>query len=217
MMRFSMAVLVLAASNVSAAMILGFGVEADFYSPEVDGTFDYKSTSTRFNGDRESTYQIGAYLEHPVPLVPNLRIDYTPETKFSGVGNNVSFTQLDVTPYYEILDTIVDIDVGVSLKVLEGKITGTANENFSEVIPMGYMGAAVSIPGTPIALSGSVKYIGYDGDSFSDSRIKATWNIAAGLQFQAGYRYESLKVSNRLNTTANITFEGPFIGLGYSF
>lgn len=206
-----------AVSHLSAAMILGFGAEADFYSPTADGNFNYKSVSTLFDGDRESTYLLGMYLEHPIPVLPNIRLDYTPETRFQGAGNKIALTQLDVTPYYEIFDNVVDIDVGVSFKVLDVKITGNANETFTEVIPMGYVGAAVSIPGMPIGFSGSVKYIEYDGDHFNDSRIKATWNIAAGLQAQVGYRYESLKVKNRFDTSADMTLEGPFVGLGYIF
>lgn len=217
MKKSVIAVLGLVGLNASAAMILGFGAEADYYAPTASGDFNYKSTMTSFVNDRASAYQLGAYFEHPVPVVPNIRLDYTPEMEFSGSGNEVSFNQLDVTPYYEILDNIVDIDVGISLKVLDGKIDGVIDDSFSQVIPMGYVGAAAMLPGIPLSFSGSVKYIGYDGDSFSDSRIKAVWQVAAGLQAQVGYRYEKLDVSDRFDTTSNVTIKGPFVGIGYSF
>ncbi|MBN2870001.1 MAG: TIGR04219 family outer membrane beta-barrel protein [Campylobacterales bacterium] len=210
-------------ANASAAMLLGFGADVDYYAPEVNGYFDYKNTQTDFGNDDESGYQIGAYFEHPVPVLPNLRIDLTTESSFSGIDpvlggvNTVSFDQIDITPYYEILDNVVDIDIGVTFKVLDGQVEGAINESFSEVIPMGYIGAAVAFPGLPLSLAGNVKYIGYDGDSFTDARIKAVWDIAAGVHAQAGYRYESLKIDDRFDINTDVTFKGPFVGLGFTF
>lgn len=213
---------VLLSSTVSAATILGFGAEADYYVPTADGHFDYKNTRTAFGNDDESGYQIGAYLEHPVPVLPNLRIDLTSESTFSGADglggvNSVSFEQIDITPYYEILDNVVDIDVGVTFKILDGNVEGVIDDSFSEVIPMGYLGAALTVPGTPLSVAGSIKYIGYDGDSFTDARIKAVWEIAAGIEAQAGYRYESLRIDDRFDMNADVTFEGPFVGIGFRF
>ena len=212
----------LLAANASAATILGFGAEADYYAPTADGHFNYKNTRTAFGNDDESGYQIGAYLEHPVPVLPNLRIDLTSESTFSGADglggvNSVSFEQIDITPYYEILDNVVDIDVGVTFKILDGNVEGVIDDSFSEVIPMGYLGAALTVPGTPLSVAGSIKYIGYDGDSFTDARIKAVWEIAAGIEAQAGYRYESLRIDDRFDMNADVTFEGPFVGIAFRF
>ena len=203
--------------NVSAAMVLGFGAEADYYNPTASGNFNYMNTATQFSNDSESAYQVGFYVEHPVPMLPNLRVDYTPDTAFSGSGNRVTFNQLDITPYYEILDNVVDIDLGISLKVLDGKVDGTLDRSFNHVIPMGYLGAAAMIPGMPLSIAASVKYIGFDGDSLSDARIKAVWNLAAGVQVQAGYRQESFRINDRFDMNTNMTIKGPFVGLGYTF
>lgn len=222
MMRSMILAAVLCAANASAATVLGFGAEADYYAPSADGHFNYKNTTTRFGNDEESGYQIGAYFEHPVPALPNLRVDLTSESSFNGSDgsggvNTVSFDQIDITPYYEILDNVVDIDLGITFKVLEGTVEGAVNQSFSEVIPMGYLGAAVMVPGLPVGLSGSLKYIGYDGDTLTDARVKATWDIAAGVQAQAGYRYESLKIDNRFDMNTDVTFKGPFVGVGFRF
>lgn len=208
----------LATVNVSAATILGFGVEADYLAPSATGDFKYKTVTTAFNGDTESGYQIGAYLEHPVPMLPNLRLDYTSDITFSGGANSVALNQMDVTPYYEILDNVVDIDIGITAKVLNGTSkTIIAEESFNAVIPMGYLGAAVMLPGLPVSFAGSVKYIGFSGDSFTDARIKAVWDIAGGLSAQVGYRYESLKLDDRFDITTDATFKGAFAGLGFTF
>lgn len=222
MIRSMILAAALLSTQVSAAMVLGFGAEADYYAPTADGHFDYKNTRTSFGNDDESGYQIGAYVEHPVPVLPNLRIDLTSESSFSGADgsggvNKVSFEQIDITPYYEILDNVVDIDIGVTFKILDGDVEGVIDDSFSEVIPMGYVAAAVAFPGTSLSVAGSVKYIGYDGDSFTDARVKAVWSIAAGVEAQAGYRYESLRIDERFDMNADVTFEGPFVGVGFRF
>ncbi|MCL4431622.1 MAG: TIGR04219 family outer membrane beta-barrel protein [Epsilonproteobacteria bacterium] len=214
--------LCLASVNVSAAMILGFGAEVDYYNPTASGDFNYKTTTTHFNNQSQSGYQIGLYLEHPVPVLPNIRLDFTPESSFSGSNgaggtNIVSFDQADITPYYEILDNVVDLDIGVTFKVLEGKVEGVVNRNFSEVIPMVYLGAGINLEGTGLRIAGDVKYVEYNGDSLSDSRIKAVWNITPLVQVQGGYRYETLKINDRFDMNSNVVIEGPFIGMGVTF
>lgn len=224
MMKSALFALCIGASAASAATILGFGVEADYYNPTASGDFNYKATTTQFNNQSQSDYQIGLYLEHPAPVLPNIRLDLTPESSFSGSDglggtNKVSIGQTDITPYYEILDNVVDLDIGVTFKVVDVKVEGTSfvDQSFNEVIPMGYLSAGVDLIGTGLRISGDVKYIQYQGDSLGDSRIKAVWNMMAGVQAQAGYRYETLKIDNRFDLNTNVTIEGPFIGVGFTF
>jgi outer membrane protein len=210
---------------VSASTIAGFGIEADYYLPKATGDFRYTdngiTTATHFNGDDDGVYQIGVYFEHPIPLLPNIRADFTPETSFGGtdsiVGTNtVKFTQIDTTLYYELLDNVVDLDIGLSGKFIKGNVVGATNQSFDVVIPMFYVGAGVKIPVVPVRLDADIKYIGYGDNSISDIRIKGAWEFMAGLEAVAGYRYESLKLDeDNINSTLKI--KGPFIGVGYRF
>ena len=220
-------VLALCAGSVmaSASTLLGFGIEADYYAPEAKGDFRYTdngvTSATHFNGDNDSRYQVGLYLEHPIPMLPNLRADFTPETSFSGTDsiagtNTVKFSQIDTTLYYELLDNVVDLDLGLTGKYVKGDVTGTVNQSFDIIIPMVYLAAGVKIPALPVRLDGDIKYVGYSGNSVSDMRIKAAWDVFAGLEAVAGYRYESLKIDeNDIYSTLKI--QGPFIGVGYRF
>jgi outer membrane protein len=225
MMKSALLAMCLVSANASAAMILGFGVEADYLAPAASGSLTHNGTKTEFGSSTENGYQLGAYLEHPIPLVPNIRLDYTSELEFNGVtagaANSVAMTQLDITPYYEILDNVVDLDVGITAKTLRVKTTSAAvpafNDSYSTVIPMGYIGAAVMLPGLPLSFAGSVKYIGYEGDSLTDARIKAMWDIALGVSAQVGYRYESLKLDDTFDTTSDAEFKGVFAGLAFTF
>lgn len=226
MIKSALFTLCLGASVASAATLLGFGAEADYYNPTVTGDFSYTengiTTHTQFSDDAQESYQLGVYFEHPVPVLPNIRIDYTPETTFSGADsiigtNKVSFKQLDGTLYYELLDNVVDVDLGVTFKAVDGKVEGTTNQDFSVIIPMLYVGTGITIPGSPIRVMGDVKYVAYDGDSVIDARIKAIWDIVAGLQAQAGLRYEAMNIDSQDDINADLTFKGPFFGIGYNF
>jgi outer membrane protein len=216
-MRSVLLALCLTSVTASAATILGFGAEVDYYNPTASGDFSYKGTNSHFDNDTSSGYQVGIYFEHPIPLIPNLRVDLTPDISFSGSGNKVTLNQADITPYYEIGDHIIDLDIGMTLKVLEGYIEGSGNQSFKEVIPMGYMDVGITPPLSPLSVEGSVKYIEYNGDSLTDARIKASWKIAPGFGAQAGYHYESLQISNHFNLNTDTTFKGPFVGLNYRF
>lgn len=221
MVRLALATF-LGASTLSAATLLGLGAEASYYYVEADGHFDYDNTHTQLDKDEESGYQVGAYFEHPIPLIPNIRLDYTPKTTFSGsdgVGgsNNVDFSQLDTTLYYEILDNVVDLDIGISGKYISGNVEGLHDESFDEIIPLGYVRAAITPVMTDLTIDGSVKYVTYDGDSVLDTRIKASWNIIRGLGIDAGYRYESVEIDDRFDMNVDTSFQGPFIGAHYEF
>jgi outer membrane protein len=209
----------------SASTLAGFGIEADYYMPEATGDFRYTdngfTSNTHVNNDSDSQYQVGLYLEHPVPVLPNLRADFTPETTFSGSDglggtNTLKLSQIDATLYYEILDNVVDLDIGLTGKIINGEVTGLTNQSFDVVIPMGYIAAGVKIPALPVRLDADIKYVAYSGNSISDMRIKAAWEVFAGLEAVAGYRYESLELDeNDIYSTLKI--QGPFIGVGYRF
>lgn len=224
-MKKALLALCVGSAIASAATVAGFGVEADYYVPEAKGDFRYTEnsvmSSTHFNGDNDTQYQVGLYLEHPIPMLPNLRADFTPETSFSGADsvagtNTVKFSQIDTTLYYEVLDNIVDFDIGLTGKFIDGEVTGTVNQSFNVVIPMVYVAAGVKIPTLPVRFDADLKYVGYSGNSVSDMRIKAAWEVFAGLEAVAGYRYESLKLDED-DIYSTLKIQGPFIGVGYRF
>ncbi len=230
----SLMVAALGVTSASASMILGFGVEADAYVPTTNGHFDYKGggldSKTTFDEKTQSTYQLGLYLEHPIPLVPNLRIDMTPDLSIEATGSNnglssrnkIDFKQYDITPYYEILDNLIDLDVGVTFKMIDAKVsstTGTSviNDTAKITVPMGYIGVGLTIPMSNIRLQGDVKYVSFDGDHLTDAKAKIVMKTVAGLELQGGYRYEQLKITDRGGVTADLEIKGPFFGAGYSY
>ena len=92
-----------------------------------------------FGWSTNSDFMFKAYIEHPLPLIPNLKLGYTNLTH-TGTGSSTQFnwgnlvdfsgeldTSLDmgitdVTAYYEVLDNYVELDLGLTLRYLFGEI-----------------------------------------------------------------------------------------------
>lgn len=235
------AVVALTTSSASAAMLLGFGVEADYMRPVVSGHFNYTNgpLNSQTNLDStDNTYQVGAYFEHFVPLIPNVRVDYTPmsltttttlKAQAAGMSfdltkpatNKLQVKQLDITPYYEILDNIVSLDIGLTLRGIEAFVGTTQGLNYTDdathaVIPMGYVAAEVILPFTGLRANADLKYIKINGNLLQDAKIKATMKLPFGLGVEAGYRYEKLKI-DQFGINSDVNMKGPFAGLSYNW
>ncbi len=204
------------------------------------GTYTSKEKS-------ESGLYLWAYLKHPVPLVPNLRVEYA-TTKDKGVvsgtfkgfrasGADATFEtkQFDIIPYYNILDNLAwaTVDVGIDLKVFEatydaknvlvsGVMTPSYSSSDSAVIPLAYLRGRAEIPMTQIGLEADVKYISYDGSTVYDARAKVdyTFDITPVIQptIEAGYRIQKFDVkADDDKIRMDMEFSGPYMGLFLRF
>lgn len=228
------------ATSSFGAMLLGFGVEADYYRPQAGGNFTYDGdmkTTTDFSNKAKDTYQIGAYFEHPVPFVPNVRLDYTP-MKFGATSaisdakgvagfaagtatNDITLNTLDVTPYYEVLDNVVSLDVGLTVRSVSATVDTKQNgvshsDSAAFALPMLYVAAEAKLPFTGLKANADIKYLGFGDNKYMDSKAKLTYEVIKGLGVEAGYRYQQLKL-NKFDIDADVTFKGPFVGMNYNF
>ncbi len=171
---------------------------------------EYKD-STGLSGVDKSTGEdktqgyLWLLVKHPIPIIPNLRLEYT---NISSVGeasgkfydfevpgttsSTLEITQFDIIPYYNILDNTswITLDLGIDLKIME--TTYTANplsdtplatifpgyeEKTSHIIPLGYIRARFEIPTTNIGLESDVKYITYGDSEVLDFRAKVDYTL----------------------------------------
>ena len=175
-------------------------------------------------------------IEHPVPIIPNVRISATGISS-TGTGNTtVQFTygnttynvnetltteltldQTDVTLYYEILDNVVGLDIGLNAKSIDGRarISGTSGietNDIDAIIPMLY--AAIDIP-LPFGFSigGNGAAVSYDGSSISDFNAYVRYSSAFYLGAEVGYRSQEYKLDDIDGSYGNVKFSGPYAGL----
>ncbi len=179
-----------------------------------------------------------ASLEHPIPFLPNLRVMYTNmkhtgngtatftfnNINFSGnVNSNVNIKVLDLIAYYEVLDNVVSLDLGLDARKLDIDYTVTSSslgvtttDSTSRTIPMVYALVGAS-PWPGILISANIKYIQYSGNKLSDITAKIAYTTDFHIGVEAGYRRQKLTLDNIDSTNADVTFDGAFAGAYVKF
>ena len=133
------------APTAQADTLLGLYLGVDGWQSDNSGSFAQDGNLQSFKFDDETFTSYYAALEHPVPLVPNIKLKYT-ELELNGdttldetfsfggsdyvvgtqVGTVSDLSHVDYILYYEIFDNdLVSIDLGVNAKQFDGEITVT--------------------------------------------------------------------------------------------
>ncbi|WP_415397232.1 TIGR04219 family outer membrane beta-barrel protein [Sulfurimonas sp. CS5] len=242
----SVAFLALTASADIARVEMGVGAWAQTPS----GELSYINAGATATDKSDETEEVQAYvwalIKHPIPVVPNLRLEYV-SLKNTGVANgtfkeftvtagktSLEMTQIDVIPYYNILDNTFwsTVDIGIDFKVAEmtydvkngtDTATGTYHDSESVVIPLAYVRGRVEIPVTNIGLEADVKYIAYNTSYMYDVRAKIdyTFDIFPVVQpaIEVGYRVQKIKIDDDSigKSDINLEFAGFYAGFMLRF
>ncbi len=195
-------------SSVSADTFLGGYVGAQVWDLGVEGGFSESQDIVTFGFEDETNYSFYAALEHPIPLVPNIKLSRTTLDTQGATSLSSSFsfggevfavdtildttneiTTMDYILYYEILDNdLVSFDVGVNVKELDGDFvvtdassTRTASDTFTGYVPMGYGRAAFGIPGTGLGAYVEGSFLSIDDNSIVDYQVALTYSFIESL------------------------------------
>nr|BBJ03759.1 membrane protein [Marinobacter nauticus] len=230
----------LAAAPVVSADILGVGATVGYwdadYSGEASKGNDRVDLERDLNLSSDSNANLTAYFEHPVPVLPNVRLAYT-RTKQSGNGELVTgydnvvgrvrseleLEQLDVTLYYEILDNWVNLDLGLTVRDFSGELlvqnrdipSQSSETKADAVLPLVYVATRFDLPFTGVSVGGDANAITYDGDSVYDFNVYGQYEMSL-LQLRAGYRQISLDYDDG-DDNLDIELSGPFVSAGLRF
>jgi len=235
-----------------SALITPFSANADFLSFAIGGggwnaspTGNFQKTTDpaavdvkeQLFWEEETNTYIYATLEHPVPILPNVRLISTTidqsgngdvPFEFDGVpysgniSNDFSIETLDLIAYYEVLDNVVSIDIGLNIRNLKvdyniSDDNGNAtSDSVDETVPMLY----ALVGGSPIPdliISGEMSYVSYDGSSISDFTAKIAYTTSYFVGVEAGYRALSFEFDDVSDTNAKLDFDGLFVGAYLKF
>ena len=124
--------------------------------------------------------------------------------------------------YYEVLDNVVSLDLGLSARVMDIDYTisddspQTNSDSVSATIPMvyGLIGGS-PLPGLLISAEGY--YMSYDGSTVSDFNAKIAYTTDYFIGFEGGYRTQTIELDDVDGTNANLDFKGPFLGAYLKF
>jgi len=168
-----------------------------------------------------------ALVKHPVPVVPNIRVEYA-NTSVGNVAGAMSLTQYDVIPYYNLIDNTfwMTLDVGLDLKVfnasMEDSMIGMVSaQTDSAVFPLAYVRTRFQLPLSGLAAEADVKYIEYSDNLIYDARVKLDYTftsfpvIEPGIEL--GYRVQKIDTAELFDINMVSDFEGVYAGVMVRF
>ncbi|WP_440875003.1 TIGR04219 family outer membrane beta-barrel protein [Thalassotalea sp. PLHSN55] len=226
------------------ADVLGLYIGGQYWDNEATGVFgDGPNADDQedfgLQGESQSSFHIA--FEHPIPIIPNIKIASTTldttgnaviDTDF-GFGDTVTgevdsvfdVNYVDYTFYYEVFSNdLLAFDFGLTGRDISGDIviTETANPgnstdtDFSAIIPMLYVKTVIGLPFTGFNVFAEGNIVSYDDSKLQDYQVGIAYelldNLAIDLDIQLGYRSVDMELSDIDDFYSDIKFDGVFLG-----
>lgn len=247
------------AVSIAAAMLASTAAMADMarveagagvWSQKPSGNASYTdggADGVFVSGEKEeSDIYAWMLIKHPVPILPNLRLEYA-QIKDSGIAtgefkdfdigaaNSVltyDMKQYDIIPYYNILDNTAwtTIDLGLDIKVIDTSYTAAPSGAFTGysdsqtiAIPLLYARGRVEIPATNIGLETDIKFIGTGKSKVYDARAKIDYTLSfipvVQPAVEVGYRVQKIDIDidDTDSAAVNIDYSGVYAGMMLRF
>ncbi|RXS42605.1 TIGR04219 family outer membrane beta-barrel protein [Idiomarina sp. 29L] len=220
------AALALTPALASADTVLGLYVGGQYWDTDASG--EYGVGSEIFTPGFEDKGQTSYYaaLEHPVPLIPNVKIRENSLEFDGGYGRN-DFSHRDYIFYYEFFDNdIISFDAGINAMDFDGTVrtpvsTTFGRQDFSVTVPTAYLATRVGIPMTELTMFAEVSALSVKDSKVQDAQIGVEYrlveNLAVDLNLHAGYRHSVIELDDVDDIYSDVTFKGPFVGLEVHF
>ncbi len=243
-------------ATLACGLMLGTTANADMLRAEMGigawmqtptGTISYTDgpTTGLDTSDENNKKQLYAWLlvKHPIPIIPNLRLEYV-ETLNEGTATGtfgsytfpvssateLSMTQIDIIPYYNILDNTgwITLDLGLDIKIIDisyeagdtDLVSKLPTDISSIVIPLGYLRARVQVPGTDLGVEADLKYITYSAATVYDARIKVDYTLdispVVKPAIEMGYRVQKFELDED-ELVINTDYSGVYVGMMLRF
>ncbi|MDH5516491.1 MAG: TIGR04219 family outer membrane beta-barrel protein [Gammaproteobacteria bacterium] len=219
----SMSLLVsLAAASFSANAAMILGIDAGYYvwQPTISGSVDNGATDVAAAGYTDGTNGV-AYLafEHPVPFVPNVKLQMTEMAADGSAGNAIDLAHTDSVFYYEILDNFVSVDVGLVARAFNGSFNiGGTPSVMDDTVYMLYTAAEVIIPFAGLSVGMEINEdMSFDDNAISDIKMRLRYEILSGLGVELGQRTVTMSLKESAPLTKDLKFDGTYIAVTYTF
>lgn len=210
-----------------AVPLIDLDIGGGIWNTAPSGTLDVLSNNIDLadTAGFDATQSTYAYVqfEHPIPIVPNIRVEYVNPT-FSGdiasftfpdgttasASHTLTLTQLDGIIYWDLLGLVplpwLTFNAGLDIKSFSGKYEATATgvdpyaQDFNLPVPTLYLNPHVDIPLTGIGFDVNVKYLG--SNLYKSSVLDLAAKVSYTMDFipliqpgiEAGYRMQEIKL-----------------------
>lgn len=240
-----------AVQNLGAALVLAtfafssHGVHAadfaariglDSWSQDLGGSIDSTnseigtvSVEDDLGFGSESGISYYLLLEHPLGVVPNIKLQYTElnsdesnDLQRDITYDNVTFTanqtirsaldlnHVDLSLYWQPIQGNFDVSLGFTIRVLDGSFTvvsengeSAARQSVDEAFPLPYAHIGYEFGNTGVSIDAEVKAAAFEGDKFIDSNLRLAWESKIGLGLEFGYRSITLEADDLDVTDSN--------------
>jgi outer membrane protein len=240
--------MIVALSNVAFGDFVGAEIGYATWGAKLSGDIKKGSVGVDFEKDlgyksSKATNIFWASFEHPVPFLPNIKlqhIDYADSSKGTmsktltfdnkdftlndKVSSKITLAQTDIIAYWEVLDNWVNLDLGLNARIFDGNIKldtiNTAqhvDKNFDVVIPMLYLKAKFDMPFTGLSLEGDINYISYSNNKVSDIKAGIVYETSYGLGATFGYKKQNITIDDVSDIYGDIDTKGFYGGVFYHF
>lgn len=181
-------------------------------------------------------------VEHGIPVLPNVRMHHadisgdgrnllTRTIEFSGetftfsqeVASEVQLTQTDAVLYYELMDNVFSLDVGIAARWVDGEMevasaTEVAGAEFKGVLPLLYARTRIDLPFTGLWAGAEAMGLAYDGHQLLDANAQVGWESPIGLGAEIGWRSMTLDLDELDDIdSADIDISGPYAAVNFHF
>ena len=226
--------------------------------PLIDVKFATGTWSVSANGDVGSTdtsieelgldddnaifYSIA--FEHPVPVIPNVRLKRTNltldgtgtlEEDFildgevfsaeSAITSNIDLSHTDLTLYYGLPEFFLDVDFGLTLRQYQGEFSATTEleqevVDIDAIIPMVFADVRFDLPLTGLYLGAEANVLSVGDSSLSDYNARIGYStdvipFLADLDIEVGYREMSLTAEDDFD--ADVKIDGAYAQIMLAF
>lgn len=233
-------------ASAQAETLFGVYAGAASWQQELSGGIASGATELDVDNDLGVSDDAGGMVyvgvEHPLPFLPNLRAQYVTmdiagsnvlrrNVQFNDstfliadqVTTDVELMQADAVLYYEIMDNVVSLDLGLAARYVDGYVAVVsssegARADFKGVLPMLYGKTRIDLPLTGFWLGAEAAGLAYEGNQLLDANVQVGWESRLGLGAELGWRAFSIELEDYDDiSVAELDVDGPYLGLTYHF
>lgn len=228
-LKLSLLAIGMGLSGLAQADVIGVKGDLSYWAYDGQANMAAQTAASDQDLERKGAAQLSLAIEHPVPLIPNAKIRYVnlkTQTENEVAGQpvyDIDMDHADFILYYEILDNIVNADVGVGASTLNGHVTTLAlsKTDIDKTVPVIYATAGAKLPFTGLSAKGEVLYSNFNDAKITDAQAELQYNFIDNLLvdvgLKAGYRILDIKLDDYEKNDLKFNFKGPYIGLDIHF
>lgn len=233
MKKIAIAAGLLIASSAHADTLYGLYADANYWHTSADNS----GNDSDFSYDDHGNYMVSASLEHGIPLIPNVRVRHADITHSKDVtpysGHKIELTSTDAIAYYELLDNVVSVDVGLGAKQVSGNLRYVSGQevDLDKTLPMAYASVGAKLPFTGLSAKAELGVGVGKNVKATDAQAEIKYDFvktaAVDLGIKGGYRilsldYDEMKLQHLgyvfgRQVPYKADFKGPYIGLEMHF